>query len=169
MRNALGVPLHDPLCPCKLAGYLDYRLAKLSDFAVAQPEAVAYLRSKQGQREFSAITLNSNGMSLIVHNDAHHPGRQAANIAHELAHGLLCHPPAPLISANGARTFNREHEDEANWLGPALLISEEAAISIAQKGRPLHSVCKHYGVSLELLQMRLRVTGAIIRVARRKG
>ena len=85
----------------------------------------------------------------------------------KLAHGLLCHPMTSLTDESGARVFNRQHEDEANWLGPALLISEEAALHIAEL-RLAHAVARElYQVSNEVLQMRLRVTGALLRIARR--
>jgi Zn-dependent peptidase ImmA (M78 family) len=104
-----------------------------------------------------------------VHNDAHHRRRQAANISHEVAHGLLLHSPAPLICADGTRPFNREQEDEAQWLGPALLISEDAALFIVEPGQPTATICTTYGASEELLRTRLRVTGALILVARRQA
>ena len=158
---------HDPLCPRKLASHLDYGIISLIQFSAVRPHEVSYLRSESGQREFSAITICDRGMRLIIHNDAHSQRRQAANISHELAHGLLIHSPAPLTGAGGGRIFNREHEEEANWLGPALLISEEAALLIAERGQPFDPWAAYYGVSNELLQMRLRVTGALIRVGRR--
>lgn len=169
MRDELGIKLHEALCPWKLAKHLGYIVVKLSDFISAEPKAVYYLTSGLGQSEFSAVTLPNDGAPWIIHNDSHSPGRQAANLAHEAAHGLLCHKGAPLTDAYGARIFNREQENEANWLGPALLISEEAALYIV-KQRLLHAVaCQMYGVSPDLLQMRLRVTGAHIRVARHRA
>lgn len=169
MRSELGIEPHGSLCPWKLAEHLGFVVMKLSEFAEVEPKAVGYLMSRLGQAEFSAVTLPNGGSPWIIHNDAHSPGRQAANLAHEAAHGLLCHQGAPLIDGRGVRFFNRAQEDEANWLGPALLISDEAAIYIAQQ-RLLHAVaCKMYGVSIELLEMRLRVTAAHIRVARRRA
>lgn len=169
MRSELGVEPHGSLCPWKLADHLGYIVVKLSDFSTAEPKAVTYFTSGSGQAEFSAVTLPNDGAPWIIHNDSHSVGRQAANLAHEAAHGLLCHQPAPLTDARGVRIFDREQENEANWLGPALLISDEAALHIAEQGL-MHAVaCERYGVSLELLQMRLRVTAAPTRVARRRA
>jgi Zn-dependent peptidase ImmA (M78 family) len=168
MRVDLGVPPHGPLCPWKLADHLEYSVTKLSDYVKAEPHAVTYLKSPKGQKEFSAITLCFEGKRLIIHNDAHRPCRQAANISHELAHGLLMHTPASLTGEDGARMFDPTQEKEAHWLGPALLISKEAALHIAGSGEALPAVCKTYGVSEELLRMRLQVTGALIRTARRR-
>ena len=151
MRLELGLEPHNPLCPWRLADHLGYPVKKLSDFANTKREDVAYLRSDRGKREFSAITLFSDGVRWIVHNDAHHPYRQAANLAHELAHGLLLHVPAPLRGANGGRTFDPEQENEASWLGPALLISDEAAIFIVENRQPHSQVCKTYADCVETL------------------
>jgi Zn-dependent peptidase ImmA (M78 family) len=169
MRSELGLAPHDPLCPWTLAAYLNYTVKSLSEYRAAHPEGVSYLLSSRGQKEFSALAFYGREFSLIVHNDAHHPRRQTANIAHEIAHGLLLHRPAPLASANGARFFSREQEDEANWLGPALLVSEEAALFIAETGLSFAAACSSYKVSNDLLQMRLRVTNAFVRVARRRA
>lgn len=163
MRAELRLPPHSPLCPWRLAKHLGYRVIALSEYGSAQPSAVAYLQGQRGQREFSAITLCSDDDRWIIHNDAHGRERQAANIAHELAHGLLLHEPAPLRGADGARSFNKDQEDEAHWLGPALLVSEEAALHIVHTQMAHPAACATYGVSSELLNMRLGVTGALKR------
>lgn len=169
MRTELGIAAYAPLCPWKLAAHLEYAVVQLSEYENDEPQSVAYLMSALGQSEFSAITLYHRQHRIIIHNDAHNRGRQAANIAHELAHGLLMHTPASLVGEDGARTFNREQEDEAHWLGPALLISEEAAVHITRIGLSTSAACREYGVSEDLLQMRLQVTGALKRAAYRRA
>ena len=59
----------------------------------------------------------------VIYNDAHDRKRQASDLAHEIAHALLHHPTHALLNAQGKRHYEREIEEEANWLGPALLIS----------------------------------------------
>jgi Zn-dependent peptidase ImmA (M78 family) len=105
---------------------------------------------------------------LIIHNDAHDRKRQAANIAHELAHGLLLHPPKPPFDSTGSRHYDPMLEAEANWLGPALLVSDEAALLIVERKLPMNIACSRYGASEPLIRMRLNVSGAAIRVARRR-
>lgn len=167
MREELGIEPSGPLCPWRLTTHLGYDVVPLSEFAAAQPEAVTYLRSTSGQDEFSAITLFGAGNPCIIHNDFQHARRQAANLAHEAAHGLLCHKPVPFIGPDGLRNFDQEQEDEAAWLGPALLVSEEAALHIVESGLAPALVRAIYGVSDQLLRMRLAVTNASVRVARR--
>jgi Zn-dependent peptidase ImmA (M78 family) len=104
---------------------------------------------------------------VIVHNDAHHLRRQAADLAHEISHGILGHPPSLILDDYGCRQFNRVHEEEANWLGPALLVSEEAALNIVQQRLTMPQAVALFGVSSDLIRMRLSVTGAQRRLERR--
>ncbi len=169
MRRELRLASHDPLCPWKLAAHLEIPIHRLSDYRQTAPKAVAWLGSTSGQRAFSAITLFDGPQPLIIYNDTHARKRQAADIAHELAHSLLMHPPKPPINANGSRHYDDVLEEEANWLGPALLVSEEAAIHIAEQRMEINLASDRYGASVQLVRMRLNVSGATIRVARRRA
>lgn len=104
-----------------------------------------------------------------MHNDAHHPYRQAANIAHELSHAVLHHPPTPPFNDDGERNYDpeiKQLEKEANWLGPALLVSEEAALHIARKKISTPRASVLYRASEQLINMRINVTGARRRTSR---
>jgi Zn-dependent peptidase ImmA (M78 family) len=166
LRAELGLPPHAPLSPWTLAAHLGIPLMRLSELATAEPAAVRYLTCSAPD-VFSAATLFAGYSRLIVYNDAHHPRRQAADLAHEISHGLLGHPPAPALDPFGCRQFNRAHEDEANWLGPALLISEEAALHIVEQRFTLDAAISIYAVSRDLITMRIGVTGAERRMQRR--
>jgi hypothetical protein len=168
-RTELGLAPHAPLCPWKLAEHLAIPVLPVSGFAGDLPDShLAYL-ANSGKKAFSAVTVFHGHRRLIVHNDNHHERRQAANIAHELAHGILGHPPTPPLDDLKRRNFDKTIEDEANWLGPALLISEEATLHIVATGMAIQEAVRHYKVSNDLINMRLRVTGAQTRVRRRGG
>jgi hypothetical protein len=70
----------------------------------------------------------------------------------------------PPFNEKVERTYNKELEEEASWLGPALLISEEAAVKIVKSGVPIAIAAKRYKVSEKLLRMRINVTGARRRI-----
>ncbi|MBY3320633.1 ImmA/IrrE family metallo-endopeptidase [Rhizobium laguerreae] len=173
VRAELGLRPHDPICPWSLAAHLDLPVIKVSDFIQIEPAAVAYLHSRDGQDEFSAITADLGSRRVIIHNDAHDRKRQAADLAHEIAHGLLLHNLAPLTGISGERNYDREIEEEASWLGPTLLVPDEAALSIAfrlaDRCLTMQEASDEYGVSDPLLKMRLNVSGAIIRASRRRA
>lgn len=90
---------------------------------------VRYLTA-QGKELFSAVTIfvgKHGRRRFIFHNDAHAKSRQAANLAHELAHAILCHPPTPPFMHDPVA------EEEAKWLGPTLLVPNEAALHILER------------------------------------
>jgi len=166
-RAEMGLSPSDPLCPWSLAEHLAIPVDPLSSYAGKIPEAVQYYTDKDPQ-SFSAITIFDGYRRRVIHNDSHHPRRQASNIAHELSHGILGHMPMPVLDKHGCRYFNKKQEDEANWLGPALLISEEAALYIVKMEMSIDEVVNLYHVSKDLAKMRINVTGAKKRVARIK-
>jgi Zn-dependent peptidase ImmA (M78 family) len=161
-RIELGVASHDPLSPWVLAQHLEIPVIPLMDFTEI-PEAVHCL-TRQEKRSFSAVTVFCRSRRCIIYNDAHH--RQASSIFHELSHGILGHPPTPPMNEYGCRHYDKAIEDEANWLGPALLISEEAALHIVRTGMLMPDAIKAYGVSDDVITMRLNVTAARRRIAR---
>ena len=165
MRQELGLPACGPLCPWQLAAHLGFLVVPLSHYKAAVPWAVAHFQSRLGQREFSAITSPRGYVPLIIHNDSHPKDRQASNIAHELAHALLLHPPMPAVDTNGFRQYNATFEEEANWLGPALLVSDEAAVWAVRQELTVAAAAIIYGVSKQVMQMRINVSGARKRAA----
>ena len=158
-RSELGLAQTSPICPWKLAAHLRIPVLTLSDLEHLLPEEVGHLRDG-GSKDFSAATVFDGPRRQILLNDGHSPVRQASDLAHELAHGILGHPATPPLSESGCRNFNRELEDEANWLGPALLVSKQAAFAIAFRGTTVEAAARSFRVSRPVFQMRLNVTGA---------
>ena len=164
LRRELQLDVHAPLCPWQLAEYLDVPVIPLSDLRSFEPQAVRYLAGR-GREFFSAVTVfvgRHGRKRIILHNDAHARSRQAANLAHELAHAILCHPPtAPFV-------IDKVAEEEAKWLGPTLLVPDQAALHIVEAGMVVGVATSLYGVSGPLMQMRLNVSGARVRAQRRR-
>ena len=164
VRIELSLATLDPLDPRALARHLDMPIIELSDLArlaggpqyllVAEPEA------------FSAVTVFRGSERSIVHNDAHADGRINSNITHELAHGLLLHPPTPALDDRGCRLWDADIEDEAQFLAGALLVTEDAALAIVRNRRTIEQAAQHFRVSPKMIEYRLNITGARIRVAR---
>jgi Zn-dependent peptidase ImmA (M78 family) len=164
VRSELGLTLVDPLDPWRLAAHLDIPVVALSTLSTDAKLADYFLRVDTGA--FSAVTVFGGTQRMIAYNDAHSAGRQSSDICHELSHGLLLHPPAPALGTGGCRNWDGVLELEAEWLAGALLISEEAALLIARQGLPLDAAAARYGVSKQMVQFRLNVTGARARVSR---
>jgi len=163
-RSGLGLPATAPLSPLRLATNMGIAVAPLSSFASECESAVRHLM-KVDHRAFSAGTFRLGGRTLMVFNDANHEDRQTSDLAHELAHVILEHPMLPILDDRGCRHFDKNLEEQANWLGPALLISEEAALHIARQGWTIEQAAAEYQVTAEVARFRLNVTAAHRRVA----
>lgn len=163
-RAELGLEPHAPLCPWRLAAHLAIPVVPLTSFSNEISREVHHL-TECDPKSFSAVTVFEGRRRLIVHNDAHHPLRQASNISHELSHAILQHSPKELFNEHGCRNFNKDIEDEAEWLGPALLISEEAALHIVKTEMSMDEAIEFYSVTKKVLSMRINVTGAHKRLA----
>lgn len=166
-RKELGLAPHHPLCPWKLATLLEIPVKPLSSYREWIPDAVIHCTETE-RNFFSAVTIFDHSRRLIIHNDAHDPSRQAANIAHELSHGILGHIPTPIFDEYGHRQFNAQDEDEANWFGPVLLVPKDAAFHIVKTEMSVEKASKIYGASKEVITMRVNLSGARKIIARAK-
>lgn len=163
LRQEMGIALYGPLCPWRLAQHLEVPVLKLSELVQLNARA-AYFLTSSGSREFSGATVNMGSRRGVVVNDAHSIKRQAADLSHELSHCILHHRPVKAESQTGVRSYDPVQEEEANWLGPALLVSEEASLWIVRNGLSRAEASDHFAVSEEIIQMRLNLTGALKRV-----
>jgi Zn-dependent peptidase ImmA (M78 family) len=168
IRAELGLKDFDRLDPRTLAEHLLVHITPLSDYGQDAPQAVLYF-TETDQGAFSACTVFKGARRTIVYNDAHKPGRQASNLAHELAHALLLHPPTPALDDRGCRLWNQDIEDEATWLAGALLLTEDAALWIARNGISVPAAADRFGISDQMVNYRLNMTGARTRVSRARG
>jgi len=164
IREEMGLSATDPLNQWQLAEHLAISLVPLTSLASEAASAVGHFRGGPNSA-FSAITVFRGTARLIVYNDRHSSGRQASDLAHELAHALLLHPPKPSLGLGG-RDWDAELEAEAAWLSGALLIPDEAALSIARSGMSTNSAAEYYGVSEKMVSYRLGVTAAYARIER---
>jgi uncharacterized protein DUF955 len=164
VRTELGLGPLDALDPRVLAERLAIPVWTLTDMAVGA-ESISYLLTDEPEA-FSAITVFRGYERTIVHNDGHALVRQNSNLAHELAHGLLHHPPTPALDDKGCRDWNQDIEDEAAWLAGILLLPEPATIAIAQSRWTRADAGERFGVSSQMIQFRLNATGAVKRVER---
>lgn len=164
VRRELGLSLYEALDPFALARWLEIPIVNLSDFLTEAP-AVRHLLEREPE-VFSAVTVFAGSQRTIVHNDAHARTRQVSNLSHELAHGLLLHPPTPALDDTGCRHWNQDIEEEASWLGGALLVPEASAMAVAKGRWTVGTAARRFGVSESMVRYRLNATGATKRIRR---
>jgi Zn-dependent peptidase ImmA (M78 family) len=158
-RKELNLSEHAPLNPFLLAEFLCVPVIALSEHPTITRERKIQFSTKW-RDEFSAATLAHGTRREIVHNDSHHHYRQNSNIAHELAHIILGHPPKPPMLTDGCRNFDKLLEREAHDLGFALLVPRPAALYAVEEISNTRQACEHFGVSEPLLTFRIRKTDA---------
>jgi Zn-dependent peptidase ImmA (M78 family) len=109
---------------------------------------------------------------VVIYNPRHSDGRQASDIAHELAHIILGHTPGKIVlSQDGAmvmRSYDPQQEEEANWLGWTILLPREALAAAVRVGLSTSGIAQRYGVSEQLVEYRIRMTGANRQFGRRR-
>lgn len=168
LRLEMNVLPDQPLCPWSLATHLAVPIFKFTELPDCAEKF--YLMRGKGKKEFSATVCYEGIRAFIVNNDVHDTKRQASNVAHELAHILLGHPPAPPFDEEGKRDFLAEIEHEAEWLGPALLVSEDAAMNayklIKTRDYTLSSLSDEWMITEDVLRMRMNLVGARKRFSR---
>jgi Zn-dependent peptidase ImmA (M78 family) len=174
IRAELGLHGLDPVNVFDLAEWLGipvFGLQDLSKRGGLADESLRYFAFIDCD-SFSAMTVFIGEQRLIVHNEFHAPTRQKSNIAHEISHCVLEHPPTPAMSDEGCRYWDSNIEDEANWLAGALLVPREGALALLKRGWNEDRIATHFEVSPALARQRVNQTGARIhlkRLARWRG
>lgn len=161
-RRELGLRPLDPLSPEALAGHLGIQVWRIEQIPGLSKESVDILL-REDPDSWSAATVCVDSKQAIVLNSTHSGGRPASNLAHELSHVLLSHTPARVdVLADGVlmlNNYDRKQEEEAAWLAGCLLLPRQALYSIRQHQLTPHQAAIRYGVSRDMLQYRMGVTG----------
>jgi hypothetical protein len=153
VRTRMGLSDVDPIDPAAVCAHFNIKLLRLSE---ADPNSPFLCDDSS---VFSAVTVPCGHQIAIVHNDSHGIYRQRSNICHELGHCFCGHKCTPPLTPSGERERDGGIEAEANFVGGALLIPNEAANYIVREGL-ISKAQEIYGVSSSMLTYRLRVSGA---------
>jgi Zn-dependent peptidase ImmA (M78 family) len=172
-RRDLSVSPSDALCPRSLANHLSVEIWTPHEVANAgglDPKFLNYLLKKD-QESWSAVTLVVPQVKIIIPNTAHSPARQNSDLMHELAHHVLDHRPAIVnTTAQGLMfldDYDKLQEDEADWLGGALLIPRAALLEKSSELKQQARIADHFGTSQEMVRWRIQTTGVGVQLSRR--
>jgi hypothetical protein len=171
-RKALKLAESAPLCAWKLAKHLGV--------FVRTPHEIAGLPSQSRDRllvensdAWSALTVAAAKGHLIVVNSAHSRRRQSSDLMHELAHIIIGHEPSWASETDDGlmilSSFDRDKEDEADWLSGVLLLPREALLQIRKRQLDNAAACDEYTCSQDMLTYRFRVSGVDIQMQRMRS
>lgn len=168
LRAKIGATASKPLDLTAVAEQLDVRVKSAADLVpLKQLQEIERIQTYA----FSACTFEINDQHVIVFNPLMSAGRQASDIAHELAHIILDHELAEIQYLDGIpfRTCHPGQEEEATALGGTLLLPRKLLLQQARRGASIESVAKRFGVTRTMAQFRWNTTGVERQVARERS
>lgn len=122
---------------------------------------------------WSAMTLVFEEIHAIVVNPAHAITRQRVDLVHELSHIEHKHVPARVeVSATGVlllSDYSDDQEQEADWQADAHLLPRDALMQMRAQDATKERIAAYYGISLQLCEWRLRMTGVDVQIRRAKS
>ena len=167
IRALAGLPVDQPLNP--------YRLAQLAKLHVATLDDIRNLSEESRQQllihdpdSWSGGTIGPlpNGWGLVILNPRHSHRRNVATLMEEICHVFLDHTPSrvnvPVGNGQGKiafRDFNEEDEKVAFAVGAATIVPYQALRQAIQQGLTAEQIAGRYGVSTDLVEYRIKVTG----------
>lgn len=167
LRDELGLSPFVAISALRVCEHLGIPVFDMTSISEA-PLALAHFTGVASAK-FSAVTGFVGTSRFIIVNDAHHPHRQASSLAHELGHALLQHPPAPVLTGDGVRSFDGETEEQAAFFAGALLLPDEACRMILKRKMSSWEASRVFGVSESMVDYRLNKSGARVISRRQKA
>lgn len=162
LREELTLPPFMPLDMGEVAKHLEIPVFSLSRYVELAGLNRSALHLDEIYGHVSALTYFVGSHRTILFNDEHPPPRHRSDMAHELAHALLGHPPD---DAGLSSSQHKLHEKEAAWLSGVMMLTASQARTIVDSGWSLSKALDHYLLSPEMLRFRMNVTGAAKRAA----
>lgn len=164
-RRNLGLAVDAPLDTRALARKLGLRVMTPNEIPGLGDEAIRVLLRNDGRTPscWSAVTLVVGAKVWVILNSSHSPARQASDLTHELAHRIRGHEAIEVsVTAEGLMllsSYDKQQEEEADWLASCLLLPREALIAIRRRGLDSVEAAAQYGVSVKMLAYRMAMTG----------
>lgn len=163
-RNELDLKSHEPLCGFKLAEHLEIPIYTAPEIFPPEMDITPLVGLTNEDNGWSALTMKTKqSNTIIIHNHLHASTRQQSNLMHELAH-IICEHEQPKAYTDIAlpsfmRAFDKQQEEEANYLGSALQITREGLIWALKKKMLEKDIAEHFNASLSMVSLRINSTG----------
>lgn len=168
-RTDLRVKFEDPLDPKILANHLGVIVLRPEEIPGLPKSSLDQL-IKHDPASWSAVSIQIDDKYLAIINSAHATTRKRSSLCHELAHVILDHKPGRIdLSAQGhllLNSYEQEQEEEADWLSGTLLVPRTGLMRVYRSNNNPNILANHFGVSLDMLNWRLRMTGVATQARR---
>ncbi len=170
-REELGISALGPLVPVRYAEHVGVHILTFDELSLP-PKARRQLLEVDSS-SWSGMAIREAGLVGVLVNPTHSPERQASTMMHELSHVVLKHQPVRVdVSPGGillVSEYSEDDEDEANWLSGALLLPRDALKHYREKEWPPAKIASHFGVSSQMYEWRIRMTGIEMQMRRARA
>jgi hypothetical protein len=179
LRDFAGVAGDQPLDPFALARFAKLMVVDFERIEGLSGEARAHLLGAAAN-EWSGGACSQplpNGWRLVILNPAHGIHRNRATLMEEIAHVFLGHKPSRLATITDdhgrgrsfesarqsgsrvlAREYNKSDEEAAYAVGAAALVPYGALCRLVREDRTSNEIARHFRVSRQLAEYRIKVT-----------
>ena len=167
VRDFARVNPDAPLNPFALATFANLLVVDLEKLHDLNPQTREHLLGAAADEWSGGATSRAlpDGRKIVILNPTHGRARTNATLMEEICHVFLGHQPNRLamISADEhgkklARDYRKADEEAAYATGAAALVPYGALRKLIFKGRDSSEIAKHFRVSKDLVEYRLKVT-----------
>lgn len=168
LREFAGLKIDDQrLDPFELARTANLLVVSFDQVEHLSDETKAHLVGvgKDSWSGGAASHVLPDGRKLIILNPTHGKNRHRATLMEEVCHVFLGHKPSRLAIEKKdrqgnivARDYNPEIEEEAYSTGAAALVPYRGLKKMAENGKTIAEMARHYAVSRALIEYRLKVS-----------
>lgn len=164
LRQRLRLESTAQLDPATLIGTYDHMiLFDIRSAAGTNDADLELLRADSDRWSAMAFRIGDNPW-LITWNPWHAPSRIRVSMMEEVSHIVLGHKPTALVpdprTGLPRRTFTPSKEKEAYGVAGAALVPYSGLVPLLRRGETNESIASLFGVSSELVTMRVNVTKA---------
>lgn len=171
LREFAGVTGDQPLDPFALANFARLLVVDFNSIEGLSEESRAHLLGAAAD-EWSGGACSRplpNGWRVVILNPAHGAQRNRATLMEEVAHVFLGHQANRLAAItvdedSGKRSrmltrdYNQPDEEAAYSIGAAALVPFGALRRHVMEGRTAREIARHFRVSRQLVEYRIKVT-----------
>ena len=179
LRDFAGVTGDQPLDPFALAKFAKLMVVDFDAVKELSAESRAHLLGAAAE-DWSGGACSQplpNGWRVVILNPLHGSQRNRATLMEEVAHVFLGHKPNRLAIITGddrpgqspstpnqsrgqmvARDYNQGDEEAAYAVGAAALVPYAALRRLVKEGRNSMEIARHFRVSRQLAEYRIKVT-----------
>ena len=158
IRGFASVDLAARLDPFALAKSINVRVLYLSDLTGLSESSRERLDVPDGWSGGATQDLG-DGSYIVILNQRHSLGRQAATLMEEVCHILFGHKPSGISAGRaGGRSYNFKIEEEAYAVGAAALVPYYSLKNLLVSGDSVRKIAGHFGVTPSLIVYRAKGT-----------